>query len=63
MEKLGKARRKHEKASPVKRKDRPEDTKILQDYVSARPTAYGVARGFDPLTGTGLMAATTGNEE
>ena len=63
LEKLGKARRKHEKASPVKREDRPEDTKILQDYVSARPTAYGVARGFDPLTGTGLMAATTGNEE
>ena len=63
LEKAGKKIVKREKSSPNKRDDRPDINKTLEDYVSARPTAYGVARGFDPLTGTGLMAATTGNEE
>lgn len=63
LEKEGKQRREHEKASPVKRTDRPVDVDILQDYVAARPTAGAVVRGLDPYTGTGLMATTTGGQE
>ena len=63
LEKAGKQARQHEKASPVKRTDRPVDTDILQDYVAARPTAGSVVRGLDPMTGTGLLASTTGGQQ
>ena len=63
LEKAGKQRRQHEKASPVKRQDRLDETQILKDYVDARPTVGGMLRGADPLTGAGLLAATADSEE
>ena len=52
------------KHKPVKRQDRPEmELRYLQNYVAARPTAGGMLRGADPLTGAGLLAATADSEE
>ena len=63
LKKAGKVGTKREGATPVSRIDRPDERKILDDYVAARPSALGVARGFDPYTGSGLMAANTGGQQ
>ena len=63
LEKAGKPVVPRSKNKPVKRKDRPEMEQVLQNYVAARPTAGGMLRGADPLTGAGLLAATADSEE
>jgi len=63
LEKAGKPVVPRSKNKPVKREDRPEMEQVLQDYVAARPTAGGMLRGADPLTGAGLLAATADSEE
>jgi hypothetical protein len=63
LEKAGKVVESRMKSKTVKRKDRPTDIEVLEDFVSARPTTGGLIRGFDPYTGTGLMAATAGGQE
>tara|TARA_R110000850_G_scaffold271234_1_gene405351 strand:- start:110 stop:1774 length:1665 start_codon:yes stop_codon:yes gene_type:complete len=63
LEKAGKPVVARSRNSPVKRQDRPDAQQVLDDYVAARPSALGVARGFDPYTGSGLMAANTGGQQ
>lgn len=63
LEKAGQPVVARSRNSPVKRQDRPDAQQILDDYVAARPSALGVARGFDPYTGSGLMAANTGGQQ
>lgn len=63
LEKASKAGTKREGATPVARKDRPDDRQILDDYVAARPTTMGMLRGFDPYTGTGLLTANVGGQQ
>jgi hypothetical protein len=63
LQKQGKRIEKREKTRPVKREDRARDIDVLQNYVDARPTAGQLLRGFDPVTGTGLLATTSGNNE
>ena len=63
LEKAGKPVVPRSKNKPVKREDRPEMEQVLQNYVAARPTAGGMLRGADPLTGAGLLAATADSEE
>lgn len=63
LKRAGKVGTKREGATPVSRIDRPDERKILDDYVAARPSALGVARGFDPYIGSGLMAANTGGQQ
>ena len=63
LKKAGKVGTKREGATPVSRIDRPDERKILDDYVAARPSALGVARWVDPDTGAGLMAANTGGQQ
>jgi hypothetical protein len=63
LEKASKAGTKREGATPVARKDRPDDRQILDDYVAARPTTMGMLRGFDPYIGTGLLTANVGGQQ
>lgn len=63
LEKAGKPVVPRSKNKPVKREDRPDMEQVLQDYVTARPTAGAVVRGLDPMTGTGLLASTTGGQQ
>jgi hypothetical protein len=63
LEKAGKPVVPRSKNKPVKREDRPEMEQVLQNYVAARPTAGGMLRGADPLTGAGLLTATADSEE
>ena len=62
MEKAGKQFEKRMKSKPKAREDRPVDMEVLKDFVDAKPDG-GLLRGFDPYTGTGLMATTTGGQE
>lgn len=62
LEKAGKEVEKRMKSKPKVREDRPVDMEVLKDFVDARPDG-GLLRGFDPYTGTGLMATTTGGQE
>jgi len=63
LEKAGKPVKKRSRNRPVQRADRPEAGEVLNKYVAARPTAGSVVRGLDPMTGTGLLASTTGGQQ
>jgi hypothetical protein len=63
LEKAGKPVKKRSRNRPVQRADRPEAGEVLNKYVAARPTAGAVVRGLDPMTGTGLLASTTGGQQ